>query len=254
MTLKIESLTKMYGSTEVLRDFSIEIPTGKLTAVIGRSGCGKSTLLRCIQGLEPFDAGRISFEDQVLTAEQSHHGANALRSWRSQFGMVFQSFHLFPHLTVEQNITTAPRVVRGLSEKDARDQAHALLEKVGLGKFAARFPSQLSGGQQQRAAIARALAMSPRVMLYDEPTSALDPWLVEEVLNVMKQLNGEGLTQILVTHEVGFARTMAHQVAFIHEGTLAESGTPERVFDAPERTETRIFLQKFFEKVAHSPT
>ena len=250
--LKVQSLTKTYGTTRVLREVTLEFPIGKLTAIIGRSGCGKSTLLRCIQGLEPFDAGQITFSENTLTPDHSRLGANAMRGWRAQFGMVFQSFHLFPHLTLEQNVTKAPKVVQGLNDLQAKTLAKDLLNKVGLEKFADRYPSQLSGGQQQRAAIARALAMNPKVMLYDEPTSALDPWLVEEVLRVMQKLNDEGLTQILVTHEIEFAKKISEQIVFMHEGEMIESGQPESLFRDPTHEQTRLFLRKFTEKGVHA--
>jgi ABC-type polar amino acid transport system ATPase subunit len=247
LSLRVSNLNKAYGTSSVLRDVSVSFPAGKLSAIIGRSGCGKSTLLRCIQGLEPFQSGEIQFGEQTLSAAQSVQGATALRQWRSQFGMVFQSFHLFPHLTLEANLTKAPEVVLGWKPSQAREFAHELLRKVGLEPLAKRYPSQLSGGQQQRAAIARALAMQPKVMLYDEPTSALDPWLVDEVLRVMQQLNSEGLTQILVTHEIAFARKLAEQLVFMHEGELVECGTPSLLFQTPRREETRSFLSKFSE-------
>ncbi len=239
--ISVENLSKDYGSTPVLSDIHLEVGQGELVVIIGRSGCGKTTLLRCLNGLEAFSSGSIRVGSVCADGNSTPEVARTLRS---SFGMVFQSFNLFPHLRLIDNITKAPRVVLGLSQEAAEKTAMELLRKVGLENLAHRYPCQLSGGQQQRAAIARALAMSPKVMLYDEPTSALDPWLVDEVFQVMKELHREGMTQIVVTHEMRFARAIADKMVFMNEGKILESATPERLFEAPAHRETEIFLQR----------
>lgn len=218
--------------------------------MIGPSGCGKSTLLRCLNGLEVFDEGRISVNGLVLQRAAAHARHEAIHhrvthELRGTVGMVFQSFNLFPHMTVLNNIARPPSIVQGVPAQEARAAAFRLLEKVGLGHKARQYPEQLSGGQQQRAAIARALAMKPKVLLYDEPTSALDPELVEEVLAVMKELDAEGITQVVVTHEMRFAREAAEKIIFISGGLVVEEGAPEKIFSDPGDPRTRQFLRRF---------
>jgi polar amino acid transport system ATP-binding protein len=246
--IAVENLHKSYGAHAALKGVSLAVQHSQLTALIGPSGCGKSTLLRCLNGLESFDSGVIRIG--AITLERhgdklpNDHGAR-LRNLREQAGMVFQSFNLFPHLTVLENATLAPVVVKKKDKQAAEKTARELLKKVGLGERMDYYPSQLSGGQQQRAAIARALAMEPQVMLYDEPTSALDPSLVGEVLGIMRQLDDEGMTQVVVTHEMRFAREVADQILFLSEGELVESGEPEKLFTAPRDERTRAFLQHY---------
>lgn len=249
-TISVKDLRKSFQGTPVLRGINLEIQPGELTALIGPSGCGKSTFLRCLNGLEIADSGSISIggftfdPSQDGRAEQRKLAAEVLRL-RQTVGMVFQSFNLFPHLTALENITKAPVVVRKQPLNEARATARELLKKVGLSAHEDHYPAQLSGGQQQRAAIARALAMSPSVMLYDEPTSALDPGLVDEVLQVMKQLDRDGLTQVVVTHEMRFAREAADVIVFLEGGVIVESGPPEAMFTAPKDDRTRRFLKNF---------
>jgi polar amino acid transport system ATP-binding protein len=246
--ISIDNLRKSFGEHAALRGVSFAVQASELTAIIGPSGCGKSTLLRCLNGLELFDSGSVSIGQHKLTwqAGQAPRDLHAqLRHLREDAGMVFQSFNLFPHLTALENATLAPMVVKKLPRVAAEKNARELLAKVGLGNRLDYYPSQLSGGQQQRAAIARALAMEPKVMLYDEPTSALDPSLVGEVLNIMRQLDDEGMTQIVVTHEMRFAREVADKILFLCEGELIESGPPENLFTAPRDERTRTFLQRY---------
>jgi ABC-type polar amino acid transport system ATPase subunit len=226
----VTNLSKHFHSHCVLKEVNLKITPGELTAIIGRSGCGKSTLLRCLNGLETYDTGSIQY------AEAQN---------KFDFGMVFQSFNLFPHFTVLENLVRAPIVVKGTSREEATVQALKLLDKVGLATHASHYPSQLSGGQQQRAAIARALAMSPKVLLYDEPTSALDPWLVDEVFQVMRNLDAEGMTQIVVTHEIRFVKEVAKKIVFIENGQIVEVGTPEQVFTTPKDPRTKNYLSRF---------
>ena len=243
--IAVENLCKRFGAAEALRNVSFEVGISELTAVIGPSGCGKSTLLRCLNGLERFEAGSVRIGAVRLERENglaARDLAAQLRSLREEVGMVFQGFNLFPHLSVLENVMKAPMVVKGLSRDAAEAQARSLLEKVGLGDRLAYRPWQLSGGQQQRAAIARALAMSPRVMLYDEPTSALDPSLVAEVLAIMRRLDDEGMTQVVVTHELRFAREVADKVLFLHAGELVEAAPPDALFRSPRDPRTREFL------------
>ena len=246
--VSISNLRKSFHHVEVLKGIDLEVAGHELTVLIGPSGCGKSTLLRCLNCLEVFDAGRIQIADVTLERaagqndQQFHRRARELRI---KVGMVFQSFNLFPHLTVLQNVALPPQVVKKITHAEAEGTAVALLEKVGLGSHLNHYPLQLSGGQQQRAAIARALAMAPRVMLYDEPTSALDPGLVDEVLNVMKDLHEEGMTQIVVTHEMRFARDVADKIVYVEEGRVVEAAPPEKIFSAPKDERTRRFLKKF---------
>jgi polar amino acid transport system ATP-binding protein len=243
--ISVEELRKSHGDVQALRGVSFEVAESQLTAVIGPSGCGKSTLLRCLNGLELFDSGRVRVDGITLERhnEVPTRELNAqLRRLREGVGMVFQSFNLFPHLTVLENLTLAPVVVRRLEKDAAEQQALELLEKVGLIDRCDYYPSQLSGGQQQRAAIARALAMSPRVMLYDEPTSALDPSLVGEVLAIMRRLDDEGMTQIVVTHEMRFARDVADKIIVLNDGEIIDEDTPEIIFNSPRDARTRAFL------------
>ena len=245
--ITVENLIKSYDRQRVLHGISHAQQKGEAVVLIGPSGCGKSTFLRCLNQLEPIDSGRISIGD--ITVEPVHrHSSKAdrekQRQLRMRAGMVFQSFNLFPHLTVLRNLTEAPITVKGMAADRAEDLARGLLAKVGLAEKADFHPSQLSGGQQQRVAIARALAMQPEVMLFDEPTSALDPELRDEVLNVMRRLAEEGMTMIVVTHEMGFAREMADRVVFFDEGLVAEEGSPEEIFTQPRQDRTREFLKK----------
>ena len=244
--IEVENLHKSYGDTPILRGVDLKIKKAQATFLLGRSGCGKSTLLRCLNALEGFELGKIRVGSvEIERGPQRRPGEAQLRELRNHFGMVFQSYNLFPHLTILENAIKAPMVVKGLSRQDAESIAVPLLEKVGLKSQLLSYPSQVSGGQQQRAAIARALAMSPRVMLYDEPTSALDPWLVDEVFEVMKQLDVEGMTQIVVTHEIRFAREAADQIVFMEDGVIVEGGPAEEVLSSPEDPRTEAFLRKF---------
>ena len=237
--IRVEGLTKQFGKLAVLRGIDCAIKASEVVCVIGPSGSGKSTFLRCLNGLEDASGG------QVLVRGVSVHDAKTdVDALRSEIGMVFQRFNLFPHKTVLENITLAPTHVRGLSSAQARSRAHELLLKVGLLDKIDAYPNQLSGGQQQRVAIARALAMQPLIMLFDEPTSALDPEMVGEVLGVMQALAEEGMTMVVVTHEMGFARQVADRVLFLDEGLVVEEGTPADVFDRPQQDRTRRFLSK----------
>jgi polar amino acid transport system ATP-binding protein len=233
-----QSLRKRFGSLEVLKGIDLAVQPGEVIALIGRSGSGKSTLLRCINGLERFESGSLEVDGQPL----SHADPKAMRALRQRVGMVFQSFNLFPHLSAGRNITLAPGLVLGQRGALGEERARALLAKVGLADKFDAYPDQLSGGQQQRVAIARALAMSPAVLLCDEITSALDPELVGEVLQVVEQLAGEGMTLLMVTHEMGFARKVADRVVFMHDGRIHEQGPPEALFDRPQTAELRQFL------------
>ena len=235
--IRVNGLTKRFGATEVLRGIDCAIDASEVVCVIGPSGSGKSTFLRCLNGLEESSGG------EVLVGEVSvHHPKTDLDALRADIGMVFQRFNLFPHKTALENITLAPSVVRKLAPDVAHARARALLERVGLLDKIDAYPNQLSGGQQQRVAIARALAMQPRIMLFDEPTSALYPEMVGEVLAVMQSLAEEGMTMVVVTHEMGFARQVAHWVLFMDEGRLVEEGTPAELFDTPREERTRRFL------------
>ncbi len=246
--ISVENLEKSYGQEKALHGISFEVEVSELTVIIGPSGCGKSTLLRCLNGLELFDRGRVRIGE--ITLEMDHGVSHRdfyiqLRHLREEVGMVFQSFNLFPHLTVLENAVLAQVVVKKAERKAAEERARALLGKVGLSDRVDYYPSQLSGGQQQRAAIARALAMSPKVMLYDEPTSALDPSLVGEVLNIMRTLDDEGMTQVVVTHEMKFARDVADKVLVLSEGELIEVDSPDVIFTAPRDQRTRNFLKRY---------
>jgi cystine transport system ATP-binding protein len=245
--ITVKNLVKSYRSNRVLHGIDHEQQRGEAVVLIGPSGCGKSTFLRCLNQLEIADSGTIRIGDVSIEGgrpPRTRQAREQQRQLRLLAGMVFQSFNLFPHLTVLQNITEGPIVVQSLRKEEAEESARALLAKVGLEHKAASYPAQLSGGQQQRVAIARALAMKPQVMLFDEPTSALDPELRDEVLHVMRQLVEEGMTMIVVTHEMQFARDMADRVVFFDQGRVAECGPPEQVFDQPKSDRVREFLRR----------
>ncbi|WP_422086760.1 amino acid ABC transporter ATP-binding protein [Variovorax sp.] len=234
----IESVEKHFGDNHVLRGVSTEVAKGDIVALVGRSGSGKSTLLRCVNGLETISAGRIVVDGVDVQSPDTD-----LALLRRRVGMVFQSFNLFPHLSAAANVTLAPVLTRKIAKGEARDLAQRMLERVGLGHKLDAMPSQLSGGQQQRVAIARALAMSPQLMLFDEATSALDPELVGEVLRVMEDLARDGMTMMVVTHEMAFARRVASEVLFMNQGRIWERGTPERMFGSPQTPEFQQFVQ-----------
>ena len=248
--LSVQALHKSFDETPILRGVSLTVEKGDLVSIIGPSGCGKSTFLRCMNFLEVPDAGRISIAGVTIDClgldeappKDLERKAHELRQ---HVGMVFQQFNLFPHMTILENTMLAPRVAKNLSYEEVRASCLLLLEKVGLEAFAGRYPSQMSGGQQQRAAIARALAMCPQVMLYDEPTSALDPELVAEVLAVMKQLDAEGMTQIVVTHEMRFARDASDYIVFMDGGNIVEISDEDEIFENPKDERTRRFLGRF---------
>ena len=235
----VKGLKKSFGNLEVLKGIDAEIDAGEVVCVIGPSGSGKSTFLRCLNLLESPTAGEIYVDGECITAKDAD-----INKIRRHIGMVFQQFNLFPHMDVMENITVAPTTLKILSKSDAEKRAKDLLQQVGLSDKADYRPADLSGGQQQRVAIARALAMLPDIMLFDEPTSALDPEMVGEVLGVMKQLASEGMTMVVVTHEMGFARDVADRVFFIDEGIIMEQGTPEQVFGNPQNPRTQSFLNK----------
>lgn len=237
--INVKNLHKSFGNNEILKGVNCKIAPSEVVCVIGPSGSGKSTFLRCLNGLETFNSGAVTVNGFSL-----HDRKTKLNQMREHVGMVFQRFNLFPHMTVLENLTMAPRDVGGLSKADAKAKALALLDKVGLADKADAWPNSLSGGQQQRVAIARALAMEPSIMLFDEPTSALDPELVGEVLAVMKQLAIEGMTMVIVTHEMAFAREVSDRVIFIDQGKFQEVGTPEQIFGNPENPRTAEFLSK----------
>jgi polar amino acid transport system ATP-binding protein len=246
--LEIRNLHKRYGNTEVLKGVDLVAHDGDVIAILGSSGSGKSTLLRCINLLENPHQGQIRVAGEELRLRPGRDGAlmaadpSQIQRIRARIGFVFQNFNLWPHLTVLENLIEAPRCVLGLSKVDAVARADALLEKVGLTDKRHAYPAQLSGGQQQRVAIARTLAMQPQVMLFDEPTSALDPEMVNEVLAVIRTLANEGRTMVLVTHEMSFARQVASQIVFLHQGQVEESGSPEQVFEQPQSARCRQFL------------
>jgi ABC-type polar amino acid transport system ATPase subunit len=245
--ITVENLIKSFNSTRVLHGIDHSQQRGEAVVLIGPSGCGKSTFLRCLNQLEVADAGRITIGEVTVQGGQTARTAEEKeqqRRLRLRAGMVFQSFNLFPHLTAIENITTGPRIVKGMPKQEAELLARELLGKVGLESKEQSYPGQLSGGQQQRVAIARALAMRPEVMLFDEPTSALDPELREEVLKVMRGLVDEGMTMIVVTHEMQFARDVADRVLFFDSGRVAEVGTPDEVFSNPRHERTREFLRR----------
>jgi len=235
--VELQNVVKRFGTNTVLDRVSLSVEAGEIIAVIGRSGSGKSTMLRCINGLEPIQEGRILFDGETV-----NDPATNLRKLRQRVGIVFQSYNLFPHLSVEKNITLAPRVVKGMEREAARELAAAALARVGLADKIDAYPDQLSGGQQQRVAIARSLAMKPQLMLFDEITSALDPELTGEVLKVLEKVAGEGMTMMLVTHEMGFARRVATRLIFMHQGRIWEEGRASEVLAKPRTLELETFL------------
>ena len=248
--IDIENLHKSFGDAHILKGIDLHIKEKEVVVIIGPSGSGKSTLLRCINYLERPTSGTVSVDGIILGSEAN------INDVRKEVGMVFQRFNLFPHMTVLANIMLAPMKVRQMPKEEAEERARKLLARVGLADKAESYPQQLSGGQQQRVAIARALAMKPKVMLFDEPTSALDPEMVGEVLDVMKSLAKEGMTMVIVTHEMGFAREVGDRVLFVDDGRILEQGTPEAVFEHPERNETCVDMSiaaTYNEYVAGSP-
>jgi len=237
--IKAAAVNKYFGDLHVLKDIDFEVERGQVVVVLGPSGSGKSTLCRAINRLEPINSGEIAVDGEPLPAE-----GKELAALRADVGMVFQSFNLFAHKTIVDNVMLAPVKVRKVSSTEARKKAMELLERVGIANQADKYPAQLSGGQQQRVAIARALAMNPKVMLFDEPTSALDPEMVQEVLDVMTDLAKEGMTMLVVTHEMGFARRAAHRVVFMSDGEIVEDSTPDEFFTAPKSERAKDFLGK----------
>jgi ABC-type polar amino acid transport system ATPase subunit len=235
----VRKVNKRFGALHVLRDVDLEVRAGEVVVICGPSGSGKSTLLRCVNKLEAIDKGEI-----IIDGISLNDPAMDLTKLRAEVGMVFQQFNLYPHMTALQNITLAPMKVRKLSREEAERIARELLAKVGIPEKADRYPPQLSGGQLQRVAIARALAKQPKIMLFDEPTSALDPEMISEVLDVMVELAKEGMTMIVVTHEMGFAKKVAHRIIFMDEGRIVEEGRPEEFFASPKEERTRAFLNK----------
>jgi len=233
----LKDVIKRYGTHTVLNGVSLKVEKGEIIAIIGRSGSGKSTMLRCVNGLEPIQGGTVSFDGTIV-----NDPGTDLRKLRQHVGIVFQSFNLFPHLNVEKNITLAPKVVKNVPPAEARRLAEIVLKKVGLAEKIDAYPDQLSGGQQQRVAIARSLAMQPTLMLFDEITSALDPELVGEVLKVLEEMARDGMTMMLVTHEIGFARKVANRVVFMHEGKIWEQGPAAETLAGPRTPELEIFL------------
>jgi polar amino acid transport system ATP-binding protein len=240
--IEVRDVVKRYGAIEVLRGLSLEVERHQVVCLIGPSGCGKSTLLRCINGLEDIQGGEIRLHGDRVTGP----GVD-LNALRRDVGIVFQSFNLFPHMTVLQNVMLAPVQVLRMARDEAEARARAMLRRIGMEEKAGDYPDRLSGGQQQRVAIVRALAMDPLVMLLDEITSALDPELVSEVLNIVRDLAGEGMTMLLATHEMGFAREVATKVCFLHEGVVHETGPPEQIFGDPTQERTRAFLKRIIE-------
>lgn len=248
--ISIRNVRKRYGHNEVLRGLDLEVQKGEIIGIIGRSGSGKSTLLRCINFLEEYEDGQIWFDGRCVGYSNTTDGRRVrekeaeLRSLRTEIGMVFQSFNLFPHMTVLENVMEGPTMVKSIPAAKARTEALALLDRVGLASKANVYPSTLSGGQQQRAAIARALAMKPKAILFDEPTSSLDPELVGEVLDVMKGLASDGMTMLIATHEMSFINEVAQRIVFIDQGVVVESGTPAEVFRHPKHPQTIDFLKR----------
>ncbi|MCF2638409.1 amino acid ABC transporter ATP-binding protein [uncultured Fusobacterium sp.] len=241
--IKVENLYKNYGKLEVLKNISTEVKKGDIIAIIGPSGSGKSTFLRCLNKLEEPTAGHIYIDNKDLMGVDTD-----INKIREKVGMVFQHFNLFPHKTVLENLTLSPMKIKGYSQSEAESKALVLLEKVGLKDKAAVYPNQLSGGQKQRIAIARALAMEPEIMLFDEPTSALDPEMIKEVLDVMRDLAKEGMTMLIVTHEMGFAKNVANRVFFMDRGNILEDTTPIELFENPKHERTKEFLDKVLNK------
>jgi glutamate transport system ATP-binding protein len=237
--IRLTGVNKYFGDYHALTDIDLDIPAGQVVVLLGPSGSGKSTLCRTINRLETIDSGEV-YIDGVLLPEEGKD----LAALRSEVGMCFQQFNLFSHMTILDNVTLAPMKVRGMSRKDAEEEAHALLRRVGIDAQADKYPAQLSGGQQQRVAIARSLAMRPKVMLFDEPTSALDPEMINEVLDVMASLAAEGMTMVCVTHEMGFAKKVANRVLFLADGKIVEDSTPDKFFTDPESDRAKDFLAK----------
>ena len=237
--ITFKNVHKWFGDLHVLNDVTFHVDPGEVVVICGPSGSGKSTLIRCINKLEPIQKGEIIVDDMPI-----HNAKINIRRLREEIGFVFQQFNLYPHMTALENITLAPINVRKQRKEDAEEAARKLLEKVGISEKALSYPQQLSGGQQQRVAIARGLAMRPKIMLFDEPTSALDPEMINEVLDVMKNLAREGMTMIVVTHEMGFAREVANRVVFMDEGRLIESAAPATFFSRPKHERTKLFLSK----------
>jgi polar amino acid transport system ATP-binding protein len=240
--LEIKNVEKHFGAVQVLRGLNLEAEEHQVLCLIGPSGCGKSTLLRCINQLEPIQSGEIRLDNDRVSGP----GVDVNRL-RQQVGIVFQSFNLFPHMNVLENVTLAPLKVLRLSRAEAEDRAMTLLKRIGMDQKAMDYPDRLSGGQQQRVAIVRALAMEPKLMLLDEITSALDPELVSEVLNIVRDLAKQGMTMLLATHEMGFAREVASKVCFLHEGVVHEEGPPEQIFGSPRQDRTKAFLKRIIE-------
>lgn len=241
--IEMSGVTKWYGDVQVLKDINFSVARGERVVICGPSGSGKSTMIRCINRLEEHRDGRI-----VVNGVELDHSTRNVDVVRRDVGMVFQQFNLFPHLTVLQNLTIAPRKIRGVSHKEADDIARYFLDRVRISEQADKYPNQLSGGQQQRVAIARALCMKPQIMLFDEPTSALDPEMIQEVLDVMVGLAREGMTMVCVTHEMGFARTVADRVVFMDAGRIVEEGAPESFFASPRQERTRAFLKQIMHR------
>ena len=239
ITIETTDVTKSFGTFQALKGISANVYEGEVVVILGPSGSGKSTFIRTLNALEKHDSGLIKVNGTEL-----NNNVKNIESLRSQIGMVFQQFNLFPHLSVLKNITLAPQKVKKLPKSEAEDLAINLLERVGIPEQASKFPTQLSGGQQQRVAIARALAMQPKIMLFDEPTSALDPEMIKEVLDVMTELAQSGMTMICVTHEMGFAKEVADRFLFFDEGLIVESGTPQHFFENPEEERTKLFLSQ----------
>ena len=245
--IRLNNIRKSFGSLEVLKGINLEVTQGEVVAIIGPSGSGKSTLLRCLNRLETIDRGTIEIEGEILAAESAdgrcrYAPEEKARQICHKMGMVFQQFNLFPHMTVLDNVVEAPMVVKGVKKETITPEAEELLRKVGLFEKRDSYPSRLSGGQKQRVAIARALAMKPDIMLFDEPTSALDPELTGEVLKAMRQLAQEHMTMLVVTHEMAFAREVAHRVIFMDNGEIVEQGTPDQIFTSPKQARTQVFL------------
>ncbi len=237
--IKVNKLNKWYGKHHVLKDINLSVDAGEVVVIIGASGSGKSTLVRCINFLERAQKGTITIDGQEVS-----HKSKKLHLIRREVGMVFQHFNLFPHMTVMGNVIEGLIYVKGMSKEEAIEEGKLLLEKVGMADKADVYPSMISGGQKQRVAIARALAMNPKIMLFDEPTSALDPELVGDVLGVMQQLANDGMTMIVITHEMGFAREVADRIIFMDEGKIIEEGTPEEIYNNPKNERTKEFLSK----------
>lgn len=237
--IEVKNLNKVFGTNHVLKDIDVKIKQGEVVAIIGPSGSGKSTFLRCLNFLDVPTSGDVVFEGELVSDKNKH-----LDDLRQKMGMVFQHFNLFPHMTILQNVTFAPTKLKGFSKEKAEVKGRELLERVGLLEKADAYPSSLSGGQKQRVAIARALAMEPDVMLFDEPTSALDPEMVKEVLDVMTELANDGMTMVVVTHEMNFAKSVANRILFMAGGQIVEDGAPEQVIDAPQTKRAQEFISK----------